>query len=223
MKKIVKVIISKLLPKNKVLAPKMAFIGRNRKSYVGNMSDYIRNSSLELMAYEIYEKNIEGAVAELGVYRGDFAKLINVAFPDKKLYLFDTFEGFDDRDKDIEKENSFSTAKQDFSQTSIELIISKMKYPKNCIIKKGYFPDTAKGLDEIFAFVSIDTDLYKPIYDGLVYFYQRLSSGGGIFVHDYNNAGYKGAKEAVRTFCNESKINYFPLSDCCGSAVIIKP
>jgi len=57
----------------------------------------------------------------------------------------------------------------------------------------------------------------------LVYFYKNMESGGVIFVHDYNNAEYKGAKEAVRKFCAENKIGFFPLSDECGTAVIVKP
>lgn len=73
-----------------------------------------------------------------------------------------------------------------------------------------------------FAFVSIDADLYKPIYEGLKYFYPRLSPGGYIFVHDYNTHIFHGAKQAVRDFCNESRVSFFPLSDHAGSAVIGK-
>ena len=47
----------------------------------------------------------KGECAEAGVFEGDFAKWINQYFPDRKLYLFDTFEGFDMRD--IEKEKPF--------------------------------------------------------------------------------------------------------------------
>jgi O-methyltransferase len=85
-----------------VICRLMVSIGRRRNGYIFNASDYFRLSSLELIAYEIYANNIEGNVAELGVFRGDFAKFINISFPDRKLYLFDTFEGFDE--KDIEAE-----------------------------------------------------------------------------------------------------------------------
>lgn len=37
-------------------------------------------------------------------FRGEFAKYIHRAFPHSKLYLFDTFEGFDQRDVEYEKE-----------------------------------------------------------------------------------------------------------------------
>jgi O-methyltransferase len=223
-KNLIKRLVAVLLPKDMILTYSLMFIGRNRQPYVTSVrGDYIRLSSLELAAQEIYEKNVSGAVAELGVYQGNFAKIINEAFPDRRLYLFDTFEGFDDRDKGIELLNEFSEANQDFSETNVDLVMSKMKYPDKCVIKKGYVPETAAGVDEVFAFASIDADLYKPIHDGLAYFYPKLSSGGMLFVHDYNNVWYKGAKEAVKRFCHENKATYFPLSDICGTAVIVKP
>ena len=75
-----------------VLCPTIWNVKRNK--YIYNYHDYIRISSLELVAKEIYENNIEGAVAELGVFRGRFAQFINQAFFDRDFYLFDTFEGF---------------------------------------------------------------------------------------------------------------------------------
>jgi len=189
---------------------------------VNQTTEFVRLSSLELVAKEIIDRNVSGNVAELGVYRGEFAKHINKVFKDRKLYLFDTFEGFHRKDRQIEIERGIASRDQDFTETSIELVLSKMEYPNQCVVKKGYFPDTAVGLEETFAFVSIDTDLYNPIYEGLKYFYPRLSNGGYIFVHDYNNTQYPGSKQAVIDFCRESGINYFPLCDCYGTAVILK-
>ena len=196
-------------------------IGRKRADYVYGASDFVRVSSLELVAHEIHTNNISGNVAELGVFRGDFAKLINVSFPDRKLYLFDTFEGFDAKDVRIEGGKKSNVG--DLSETSVELVLNNMKFRENCIVKKGYFPKTAEGLEDTFAFVSIDTDLYEPIYNGLCYFYPRLSKGGYLFVHDYNDGKiWTKAKEAVRKYCSENDINYFPLSDNYGSVVIMK-
>jgi O-methyltransferase len=199
----------------------MMALDRERQHFVFE-SDYIRGSALELMANEIHDKKIPGAVAEFGVYRGDFAKYINRAFPGKKLYLFDTFEGFDNRDIKTELEHNFSTGEQDFSKTSVELVLKKMRHKENCVIKKGYFPETAEGIDDYFSFVSIDVDLYEPMYKGLHYFYDRLSSGGYIMLHDYNNKLYSGVKAALRKFSEEKPAPYFPLCDSCGSAVIMK-
>ncbi|MCL2682469.1 MAG: TylF/MycF family methyltransferase [Bacteroidales bacterium] len=199
----------------------MSSIGRKRADYVYRASDYMRVSSLELVANEIHENNVAGSVAELGVFRGEFAKLINIAFPDRKLYLFDTFEGFDE--KDVTIEHSPKSNVEDFSNTSIELVLNKMKYRENCIVKKGYFPQSSEGIEDTFAFVSIDADLYEPIYNGLCYFYPRLNRGGYIFIHDYNDGTtYTRVKEAVKKYCFEHNITYFPLSDHYGSAIIMK-
>jgi len=184
--------------------------------------DFIRISSLELIMHEIAEKNVPGAVAELGVYYGGFAKFISLCFPDRKLYLFDTFEGFAESDLKAEQQKGFSSVFQDFKVEDLEVTLKKITNRDNCIIKKGLFPHTAMGLEETFCFVSIDTDLYQPIYEGLKYFYPRLQKGGYIFVHDYNHSWYKGAKQAVRDFCSENNCSYFPLSDYGGSAIINK-
>lgn len=186
--------------------------------------DSTRISNLELVAREINQNKIVGQVAELGVYQGKFAKYINSFFPTKTLYLFDTFSGFDQKDIVTEKEKKFSEGSQDFSKTSVELVLSQMQIPSNCIIRKGFFPETTNGLPDnlSFAFVSIDTDLYEPIYNGLSYFYPRLSKGGYIFIHDFNNYEYPGAKKAVLKYCSENKIPYFPLSDGWGSVIIMK-
>jgi len=184
--------------------------------------EYIRASSLELVAREIHERSIPGAAAELGVFRGEFARLINIAFPERKLFLFDTFTGF--AESDLKLDGGTRAEAGTFSNTSIDLVISKMKFPQNCIVKQGLFPDSAADCGEQrFCFVSIDADLYTPIYEGLKFFYSRLSPGGYIFVHDYNNLAYQGARRAVRQFCHEWKLAYFPLSDASGSAIVAKP
>jgi O-methyltransferase len=180
-------------------------------------------SSLELVAHEINENKLHGNVAELGVFRGEFAKNINISFPNRKLYLSDTFEGFDERDVNFEAEKGYSMAKKnDFFNSSIDIVLSKMKYPNVCILKKGYFPETAKDIDDKFVFVSIDVDLFEPIYQGLLFFFPRLVHGGYIFVHDYNYTRFSGTKAAVKKFATEFNISYFPLTDRCGSVIFIK-
>lgn len=184
--------------------------------------DYIRLATLELVANQISKKNLSGSVAEVGVYKGKFAKYINQYFPEKKLYLFDTFEGFDEKDKKTEKELGLNEATQDFSNTSADLVLKNMPFPEHCIIKKGFFPETAVGIEDNFVFVSLDTDLYEPIYKGLIYFYPKMVKGGYIFVHDVNNDSYKGAAKAVEQFSSEQNISFVPIPDSCGSVIFIK-
>lgn len=213
----------KIAAEDSVLTSRMNYIKPSRRPKCRGNGDYVRVASLELVAREIKDAGKDNVpVAELGVYRGDFAKLINAEFPKSKLYLFDTFEGFDSRDVETERRGKLSAGDQDFTGTSVEGVLAKMPNPENCVIRKGWFPQTADGLDEKFVFVSIDADLFDPIYEGLRYFYPRLEKGGYIFVHDYNNWEYRGSMKAVRRFCRENEIPWFPLADGCGSAVIAK-
>lgn len=154
----------------------------NGKRITSSSMDFARIGSLELMAYEINKKGLLGCAAEVGVYKGDFAKHINEVFPDRKLYLFDTFKGFSDRDIESDVKAGYSTGKQDFSDTSVNEVLGKMAHRENCIIRQGWFPESAAGLEkEKFVFVSLDADLFDPIYKGLEFFYPRLQMGGGNF------------------------------------------
>ena len=210
----------------------------------------IRSRCIHSLAERVERLEIPGAVAELGVYKGDTAWQINELFTGRQLYLFDTFEGFDKRDLDLESERQGPQASgtqnsapqtdsksprnnkkdhRDFSDTSVEMVMARMPNPENCIIKKGYFPETAEGLeDERFAFVSLDPDLYAPVLSGLEFFYPRLSKGGVIVVHDYDNKQFEGVRKAVDEFeqellsKGEGPLALVPLGDLHGSCVIIK-
>ncbi|MBQ8247814.1 MAG: hypothetical protein IJZ42_11825 [Lachnospiraceae bacterium] len=185
--------------------------------------DYVREQTLALISEEIKRKKIEGEVAELGVYKGEFSKKINSLFCDKIIYLFDTFEGFDGGD--VKQDITLLTSNTEllkFKDTTAEAVLSSLPYPEKCIIKKGYFPDTFDLKDVKFSFVSIDVDLYQPILLGLKIFYPLLTKGGYIMIHDYNSEGYKGVKKAVIDYCDMNEVSYIPLPDNCGSIVITK-
>lgn len=211
-----------LSKRNIFFASSLTFLQRDRKIDTSYL-DYIRQSALELVCQEIISNKVPGNVAELGVYKGQFAKYINQYLPDRKFYLFDTFEGFAETDVNHEVQQKFSSGNQNFSDTSVQYVLNQLPHPEQCIIRKGFFPGTAEGLEDRFAFVSLDSDLYKPIYSGLEYFYPRLTPGGYIFVHDFNNDSYKGVREAVKEYCSANGIAYTPLPDSGGTAIIGKP
>ena len=175
-----------------------------------------RKAFLKNLAPVLAEYEAEADVAEAGVYRGEFARWINFYFPNRILHLFDTFEGFDGRDLQTEREHSFSEEETGhFSDTSVELVMGQMPYPGQCQVHKGYFPETAEGLDCRFCFVNLDMDLYLPIYQGLLFFQNRMTDHGVILVHDYYSSGYKGAKAAVEQFLVDSdkEICKYPIGD----------
>lgn len=191
------------------------------KELVPNNAD-ARIASLALCAQEIYRNNVQGSVAEAGVYKGEFARYINALFPDRRLYLFDSFEGFDRETVVSQYDNVEQT---DFwidslKDTSVNLVMQKMKYKDNVVIRKGFFPQSAEGIDDKFAFVNLDMDIYQPTYEGLHFFWDKLSEGGYIFVHDFGH--WDGIEGAVLKFCRERKAGYAPIADN-RSVVISKP
>lgn len=184
-----------------------------RKLGMCNSDDYVRVRTLELLIREIKEKNIQGSMAEVGVFRGDFAKIMRWYLPQKKLYLFDTFCGFDERDSKYEVEKGNFTEKwpEVFKHTSCEEVKEYIGEELNTIYRVGYFPDTLQDYDmnEKFCLVSLDADMYNPTLAGLEYFYPRLVAGGYIMIHEYNaiildgkpvEQRLKGVREAVRDF-----------------------
>ena len=221
----------------------------NRAGFTGEISTVqemrskidLRLASLRLLAEQIRERDIPGSIAELGVYQGAFAAELNRVFPERKLYLFDTFKGFDEADLITERKlggrNAFASA-GDFSDTSTDYVLRKMSNPASVYICQGSFPDsldrganradgkatvTAADLKaEHFAGVSLDTDLYEPTLAGLHFFYPRLNPGGFILLHDYHSAQYPGVHRAVVEFLKKHDLYCVPLADLHGTAVIIK-
>lgn len=184
-----------------------------------------RIESLRLSAEIINKNNVKGAVAEAGVFEGDFAKYINLFFKDRTLYLFDTFEGFESDtlkkyiDECWEKwmENNYS-----FVSSGIEAVKQKMEYPENCIFRKGFFPESAQGINETFCFVNIDMDIYQSTKDGLEFFWPRMEKRGVVFVHDYQSWNCPGVKKAVDEFCDKYEVGIICLPEYNGTAVLIK-
>lgn len=191
------------------------------KSYV-EVSVNARILFLKRVAERMDKERIEGAVAEAGVFRGEFAKEINRFFCKRKCYLFDTFEGFDEKDFAYEEEESMTEDAKHLRKTSENLVRDKMPYKDMVVIRKGYFPDTTVGLDEKFCFVNLDMDLYRPTLEGLRYFYPRLSDNGIIVIHDYFTEIYPNIEKALDDFEKELgvRLRKMPIGDDISIAII---
>lgn len=186
--------------------------------------DQTRRDMLILLLRTLEERKVAGVFAELGVYKGFTAKLINSYCPDRELHLFDTFAGFTDRSVKVEGALTGEVVSSEhFADTSIE----KVKEYINSDSKKihyhiGYFPESIPNnlINERFAFVHLDADLFEPIFEGLKFFYPRMSENGIIVIHDYN--AWVGSRQAVDKFCIEHDVICIPMPDKSGSAIIIK-
>ena len=166
-------------------------------------------------------KNISGAFAELGVYKGDSAYILHLMDPSREFHLFDTFEGFTEKDLLVEEGKATTYTKHNFADTSIEQVKEKLSSDK-FIFHKGYFPETiGKAKDIQFALVNMDADLYNPTKAGLEFFYSRLAPGGVMIVHDYN-PDWPGIMKAVNDFAATITEPLAPLPDQDSSVMIFK-
>lgn len=184
--------------------------------------DRIRFYSLWLQLERINRFQLEGNLAELGVYKGETAKVMHHMLPDKKLYLFDSFEGLP---KQVIREDCDGTIRPQtvkFDNTSPELVEKYIGGNDSIKVLKGIFPDTAKDLtSEQFALVHIDADLYQSTKDALEFFYPRMVAGGALLIHDYNH-NWEGVTKAVDEFCQTIPEQAVELPDQLGSVVIVK-
>ncbi|CAN5532616.1 hypothetical protein BH10BAC1_BH10BAC1_01860 [soil metagenome] len=197
-------------------------ISTSLKNLEKDYYDKIRFFSMWFQIERLKKLNVAGDFAELGVHKGETAKIIYEMDPSRKLHLFDTFEGFNEKDLLLEKqkENKFSTA--NFSDTDLQTVKKYVGGENKTIYYPGYFPSTAIGLDNTtFAFVHLDADLYLPTIEGLRFFYPKLSPGGVIIIHDYNHT-WDGIKKALDEFIPTIPESLIELPDWKGSVMLVK-
>lgn len=161
---------------------------------------------------------IDGSFAEVGVYKGGSAKILNGLKDRKKLHLFDTFSGLPAVER-LEGENLRDGWLSDTSEEAVKRFLGELD---NVFFHKGVFPATAAGVeDESFSLVHIDVDLYQTTFDCLQFFWPRLLSGGRLISHDYNNIGCPGVKQAFREYFADSQHLIVEVAE--SQCLVVKP
>jgi hypothetical protein len=170
----------------------------------------IKNNTLvtEDRCYMIYRfvqhcLNLEGDLAECGVFKGGSAYLIADTMrcssaSDKYLHVFDSFVGMPNTavfGTDRHKEGDFG----DVSIENVKRYLSDFKYVK---FHQGFIPKTFKSEQyRKFSFVHIDVDIYQTTMDCCQFFYSRMVPGGVMIFDEYGRLHYKFAeKKAVDEF-----------------------
>ena len=181
------------------------------------LSDQIDEHELEIILREL-EKAIssEGDIVEFGCYVGTTSVPMakRLAATDKKLYVYDSFEGLPE--KTIEDQ---SPAGLQFK--SGELAASKKQLIKNFkqagltlpVINKGWFSEISnEQVPQSICFAYLDGDYYLSVLDPLKLIWNKLSPGAIILVDDYANEALPGASKAVdhwlKTHPAKLKIEY---------------
>ena len=186
--------------------------------------DPVRRDMLVLLMRDIEARGVEGSLAELGVYKGETARLLHHYLPDRRLHLFDTFSGFDECDAESEKGTTGAEVSSgQFGDTSVEDVRRHIA-PRNgnVVFHPGVFPDSCEPAirEERFALVHLDADLHRPTRLGLEIFFPIVAAGGYVVVHDYN--AWPGARQATEEYLADKTEVAVPMPDKSGSAVIVK-
>lgn len=192
-----------------------------------NVDNDRKVEALRLLAKHLDDIKLNGSVAEAGVREGAFAQHINKYFQTKKLYLFDTFEGFNHEQvkRNMTAEDKLFEFNMDYRCYHQEVLggaLLPMPYPENIVIKKGFFPDTTKDMEDTFCFVHLDMDIYQSTVDGLRFFWPRMEEQGVIMLDDYYNDACVGVRKAVDEFCAANGVGVCFLPEIRGTAVLIK-
>ena len=179
-------------------------------------NDQVSKNETEFIAKIAREcLNVQGDFVELGCYKGDtslcLAEILKDSNSDKKLWLYDSFEGLPE--KAVEDNSPLG---EDFKEG--ELLVTKREVKERFlraglkvpIIKKGWFADfSSNDLPENIAFCFLDGDFYESIRDGLKLVENKISEGGILIVHDYKNPALPGVEKAVNEWLNERSLQIY--------------
>ncbi|WP_222706986.1 TylF/MycF/NovP-related O-methyltransferase [Neolewinella aurantiaca] len=165
----------------------------------------------------VLDKKIPGDFVECGVWRGGSSMMIAKCLAkrgvqDRKIYLYDTYEGMskpDDNDFTVDtKEDAMikfeSTSKSEDSSDWCYASIDEVKQnmfntgynQKNLHFIKGKVEDTIPGtIPGQIALLRLDTDWYQSTKHELEYLYPLLEKNGVLIIDDFGH--WEGCKKAV--------------------------
>ncbi len=147
--------------------------------------------------------DVPGDVVELGcnvgVTSSYLQRFIKAAGVDKKLYVYDSFEGLPPKTAEDgatpcdagASAVSIEQFKKTFADAGVELPI----------INKGFFGSIADAYypDKI-CFAFFDGDFYSSIMDSFKKVYDKMVPGGVILIHDYKWLNFPGVLKACEDF-----------------------
>jgi hypothetical protein len=186
-----------------------------------NCGDFSRFYTICLNVMQVLCDGVPGDFVELGVYKGNSASIL-AAYArrqSRRVFLFDTFEGFDQRDlKGVDRERTSL-----FADTSLAAV-QNLVGTEGTTYVKGFFPESISTvtMPETIAVAHIDCDLYQPMKAGLQEFYPRLSPGGIMLLHDYSSGYWPGVKQAIDEFFKDLPEKPILAPDKSGTAIIRK-
>jgi O-methyltransferase len=204
-----------------------------------NYPDKVRFFNWWFQVERLKRDGVPGDFAELGVYKGESAKILHLMDPSRTFHLYDTFEGFKEEDLRYETGEAATYTTRNFADTSLEAVKRYLGGSGRFVYHAGRFPESLvfshksfvyesnssdqrlKTNDQRLALVNLDADLYLPTKAGLEYFYPLLSPGGVIIVHDYT-CKWPGIRKAVDEFAATVPESLILVPDMDGTVMITR-
>jgi hypothetical protein len=163
-------------------------------------------------------KDMLGDVCEFGVAQGETSALManEIALLNKRLHLFDSFEGLPKPTKNDElKDDILSlgnieayTGKMSCPEEMVRRRLNAISFPESrYVLHKGFIEQLihkADNLPKEVCFAYVDFDFYEPIHVALEFLHSVTTRGAMIIVDDYDFFS-TGAKTAVDEFIETKK------------------
>ena len=168
---------------------------------------------------------LDGDFVECGSHRGGTAAAIeaHLDFPrlPRRMYLFDTFRGFDDGLLSA-TERARGLYKKEYVEDVYEEVRAHFAHAPNIIPVRGTVPATLTTVDVAkVALLLIDMNSTAPEIAAANFFWDRLVVGGIIVLDDYGWKGHEEQKSAFDRFSVERRVPLLRLPT--GQALMIKP
>jgi hypothetical protein len=161
-------------------------------------------------------KNI--SIAEIGIFKGDFSKIIFNTIQPYKLYLVDVFSGIiGSGDKNGENFEFINLAE------SFDHLANFFKQYESVQLVKSYSDQFLQSLpDESLDAIYIDADhSYLAVKNDLEWSRKKVKKGGFIMGHDYNMEMFPSVVQAVGEFCVKYSLEIkYITKDGCPSFLI---
>ena len=164
--------------------------------------------------------NIEGDFVECGVWKGgnilgmmEYLSYHNMI--DRKVWIYDTFEGMtnpedDDVDFNNTKANDIIDSIRCYSPLEeVKINLSSSSLPNDRLVYVvGDICETLdyeKNIPNKISILRLDTDWYKSTKKEMEVLYPKLINNGVLIVDDYGH--WKGSKKAVDDYITDQKLN----------------
>lgn len=182
-----------------------------------------------LIKYQDSVNQLSGDIVECGCWRGGFSIFLSKLFSNKKIWVLDSFEGFQDID---DAQYSYSKSERHIPSFTHNMV-GQIAVPYETVLNnfynyglksdidskrvnlvKGFVRDTAPQISvEKISVLRIDVDSYSAVLEILNSLYDKVVSGGFIV---FDDSGLRETFDAMQTFFTERGLDlsvYHPIEN----------